>query len=129
MVFVAGCCQWCMHTSRVGCDCNGTYRTVPPCQCMHTSRVGCDYSLRLILCTCFYSVCTHPVWDVTVFVSTVCGKAKSVCTHPVWDVTRSKDIICDPLSRVCTHPVWDVTTFSRIYQDESYVYAHIPCGM
>ena len=90
------------HTSRVGCDSMCMPQTVTMEISTHTSRVGCDapkphlgygiiYFYSHIPCgmwprfdyrgvSFFVFLLTHPVWDVTFFVSSFCAFA-GISTH------------------------------------------------
>ena len=99
------------HTSRVGCDADVPFFWKHIVHIStHTSRVGCDlYRLQQKDRDLhFYShipcgmwpiqsndgliikkfLLTHPVWDVTGFISAYTPSCLFLLTHPVWDVTH-----------------------------------------
>ncbi len=98
------------HTSRVGCDLYRSRRSYHFLISTHTSRVGCDQEelQQKDRDLHFYShipcgmwpiqsndgliikkfLLTHPVWDVTGFISAYTPSCLFLLTHPVWDVTH-----------------------------------------
>ena len=54
----------------------------------HTSRVGCDIPFTQFKVVESKFLLTHPVWDVTNYVSIrQVDRTEFLLTHPVWDVT------------------------------------------
>ena len=123
------------HTSRVGCDLYRSRRSYHFLISTHTSRVGCDQEelQQKDRDLHFYShipcgmwpiqsndgliikkfLLTHPVWDVTGFISAYTPSCLFLLTHPVWDVTTLCKNLTPTQIFLLTHPVWDVTQQSH----------------
>ena len=60
---------------------------------------------------------THPVWDVTLHLSSALRRLLFLLTHPVWDVTTVLNLASAGAIFLLTHPVWDVTGEAKDFND------------